>query len=297
MSELIPLSSGFGSPSKRTLPRAPPPAPKRARKPTTSSECKQLYPDGHEAKLSPYTLCNFERGPHRKIGKGGSSSIFIVPVNGESIAVKKLDPSFDYKNELNAWSQISAKCGKKQNIRPLLAAWYSNGEVHFASPYCENSLSSFLDNLTSSVEMHLLLRLLLPEIAQALVCVHAQGFVHRDIKPDNIFFCDGSWVLGDFGISAPPSSGTAISQWHLSGESGDPRFMAPEALDAKVGYTFASDIYSLGKVMSFIFDEIPLSEAETLQLSTLIQKMKSKNPQERPSAENLLMHSKFLYDL
>jgi serine/threonine protein kinase len=45
-------------------------------------------------------------------------------------------------------------------------------------------------------------RRMLWHLADALAYVHSLGIVHRDIKPENIFIgSDGSWKLGDFGLS------------------------------------------------------------------------------------------------
>lgn len=42
----------------------------------------------------------------------------------------------------------------------------------------------------------------LPQTADGLRFLHVQGIVHRDIKPKNLYFLDGSIVLGDYGISS-----------------------------------------------------------------------------------------------
>src|SRR5215204_6557917 len=82
---------------------------------------------------------------------------------------------------------------------------------------------------------------LLRESAWALGHAHAQGVVHRDVKPDNILIESGSGraLVADFGIAAV--AGDALGD----GVAGTPGFMSPEqalghAIDAR------SDLYSLG---------------------------------------------------
>jgi len=85
------------------------------------------------------------------------------------------------------------------------------------------------------------------QVTKALEAAHAQGMVHRDIKPDNLFLTkQGAVKLMDFGLakSLEEESGSA-PQSSVTGTSG---YMSPEqargeALDAR------SDIYSLGQVL------------------------------------------------
>jgi len=73
------------------------------------------------------------------------------------------------------------------------------------------------------------------ELAEALRYLHNEampGFqlLHRDIKPDNMGFrADGSLALFDFGLSKLVRIKAGITAHKLTGETGAPRYMAPEA--------------------------------------------------------------------
>ena len=103
-------------------------------------------------------------------------------------------------------------------------------------------------------------------MARALDYAHRQGFVHRDVKPENILFGeDGAPQLTDFGIARAMSSGTRMTATGMS--IGSPHYMSPEqargqAVDGR------SDLYSLGVVLyEMLTGRVPFDAADTLAVA------------------------------
>ena len=140
---------------------------------------------------------------------------------------------------------------------------------------------------------------LLHKIAAALVDVHAGGFAHMDLKPENIFFRpDGSVALIDFNIS------TRIGQVNRDPITGDvmgsPFYMSPEQgrgqpIDGR------SDLYSAGVIFyemltgerpfsgensaqvifKHLHDEVPLLPKRIRHLQAIVDRLLNKDPDER----------------
>jgi len=85
-------------------------------------------------------------------------------------------------------------------------------------------------------------------LAETLEYVHAQGVVHRDLKPDNILITpQGEVKLADFGIALRLGS-RRLTFSHLSNAVGTPDYMAPEQVRGERG-DVRTDVYALGVLL------------------------------------------------
>lgn len=87
---------------------------------------------------------------------------------------------------------------------------------------------------------------ILEQVAEGLDAVHAQGILHRDIRPSNIMLLrDGRVKLVDFGLARQPGDTTVTLMGQLVGE---PAYMSPEQLRNKPASP-ETDIWALGVLL------------------------------------------------
>ena len=103
-------------------------------------------------------------------------------------------------------------------------------------------------------------------IVRALDYAHRQGFVHRDVKPENILFDgEGTPQLTDFGIARAMAEGTRMTATGMS--IGSPHYMSPEQARG-LQVDGRSDLYSLGVVLyEMLTGRLPFDARETLAVA------------------------------
>ncbi|MCA9178503.1 MAG: protein kinase [Planctomycetales bacterium] len=117
---------------------------------------------------------------------------------------------------------------------------------------------------------------LVKEVAEAVAAAHAQGVVHRDLKPGNILIgSDGRARVTDFGLAKSVSS-TSDSAVTMTGQVlGTPAYMPPEQAAGRIEEIGeCSDVYALGGVLYCMVTGRPPFQAASV-VETLRQVMES----------------------
>src|SRR5579863_9614083 len=190
----------------------------------------------------------------RELGGGGMSRVFVATETalGRTVVIKVLSP--DLAEALNAERfrreiQLAARL-QHPHIVPLLTAGESGGLPYFTMPFIQGE--SLRERLESRGELPVTDAVrVLREVASALAYAHANGVVHRDIKPDNVLISGGAAMVTDFGVAKAISAATLPqrSGGQLTGLGialGTPAYMAPEQAAADPTADARADLYSLG---------------------------------------------------
>lgn len=115
--------------------------------------------------------------------------------------------------------------------------------------------------------------------------LHGVNVVHRDIKPQNVLRSSGRWKITDFGI--------AKNRDRHGGKTfqgaGTRLYAAPEQMLGTVAHPSA-DVYSLGKVIAFLFAGVPMASKvpdTPAGLRALLEAMTVEDADARPEIEEV----------
>ncbi|MEO8705167.1 MAG: protein kinase [Kofleriaceae bacterium] len=135
-------------------------------------------------------------------------------------------------------------------------------------------------------------------VARALAHAHAEGVIHRDVKPENVFLVQrsqGRWSVKvlDFGI-AKVTSNPALTK--MGQALGSPMFMAPEACRGD-DVDQRADLYSFGIMLYLMltgrlpFEHENLLKVLQMQVTTPVPPLRELNPELSPELEAVVMRA------
>src|SRR5439155_6717019 len=82
------------------------------------------------------------------------------------------------------------------------------------------------------------------QTADGLTALHRAGFIHGDVKPENVRLVDaGTAVLVDLGFAHRPGTDTDLGDDYVLGTA---NYLAPELFEDDPSEGFAGDWYSFG---------------------------------------------------
>lgn len=195
-----------------------------------------------------------------ELGRGGMATVFLAqdPLIGREVAIKVLpreflhDPSFRQRFEREARTIAMLE---HPAIVPIYDFGEDNGQPYIVMRYMKGGTLS--DRLRSGPMAIKDATHVMERIGSALDRAHANGVVHRDLKPGNILFDEYNQAfLSDFGIVKVQDTATLTS----GGIVGTPAYMSPEQVYGNRDIDGRSDIYTLGVILfEMLTGRVPFS--------------------------------------
>ncbi|MGA6955033.1 MAG: tetratricopeptide repeat protein, partial [Candidatus Acidiferrales bacterium] len=116
------------------------------------------------------------------------------------------------------------------------------------------------------------------QIAEALAAAHAEGVVHRDLKPQNLLVDKNDQIfVCDFGLAKSFEEG-AVGMTRTGAFLGTPRYMSPEQVEGKPADNRA-DLYAYGLILyEMVTGDVPFTGESTLKVMYQRIQEKPKSP-------------------
>jgi serine/threonine protein kinase len=237
------------------------------------------------------------------IGQGGMGNVFLAihPETKKRAAIKVLRSELAHQSESVQRFFQEAKAINEIRHPHIIEFWGSGateqGENYIVMEYLEGEPLSSAIKLTGPFTTERTCRVG-QQICSALASAHRRGFIHRDLKPDNIYLIhkddnDDFVKVLDFGIA---KLDTGEDKLHTVTGSvlGTPLCMSPEqALGQKIDHR--SDIYAVGVILYMmatrrapLYDANPIVLAN-MHVNSLIPRPRERNADIDPTLEAIIM--------
>jgi hypothetical protein len=206
-----------------------------------------------ELKRSPQAIPGYETV--RLLGRGGMGSVVLAreQATGRAVAIKTLLPEFAVSDKAmrRFMREIDVAAAlKHKNIVEFMDRGTYNGVVYLVTEFVEGADASKLAEVQGGKLSYRDGISIISQALDALSFAHAQGYIHRDFKDQNILVSGQSpnlvAKLTDFGL-AKSFTQSGLSGVTMAGEmAGTLAYMPPEQLRNFRDVKPQSDIYAVG---------------------------------------------------
>jgi serine/threonine protein kinase len=206
-----------------------------------------------ELKRSPQAIPGYDTV--RLLGRGGMGSVMLgrEQRTGRAVAIKTLLPEFAISDKAlkRFMREIDVAAAlKHKNIVQFIDRGMHNGVVYLVTEYVEGADACKLAEASGGCLPYADGISIIAQALDALSYAHAQGYIHRDFKDQNILVSGQSpnllAKLTDFGL-AKSFTHSGMSGVTMAGEmAGTLAYMSPEQLRNFRDVKPQSDIYAVG---------------------------------------------------
>ena len=187
----------------------------------------------------------------RQIGEGGMGSVFkgVHPAFGQEVAIKVLDPVLARDPQLRARFVQEARIQmglRHQGIVQVLTGQVDGDSLCLVMEFVDGMSLAEVIARRGALPPAEAARIF-AQVLDAVAHAHAQGVVHRDLKPGNILVqADGTAKVADFGIAKVVGDARMT---RTGTTMGSPHYMAPEQVMGRKEIDARADVYALGATL------------------------------------------------